>query len=188
MRKALLLAFALALTACDRNPHITASIKAMEYEALCGNSYTGRVISDDPEDADWRAETLTLGPVACTPSGIVMPLAVGEDRSRVWTLDDGVEGVEFRHAHILPDGSPDPVTGYGGYVQYGGGKHTLRFPADDTTKQIFRDNDLEASLANTWTLTLLPGDTLTYALSRPNRDFRAEFDVSEPLVAEPPAP
>ena len=186
MRKAVLLAGVFLLGACDRNPHITEQLKTLMFEELCGNSYAGRVVSGDPQDADWREQVLTLGPVECFGGTYTMPLAVGEDRSRVWTLIEGVEGIEFRHAHTLPDGSPDPVTGYGGYAMYptiaGTYRNTLRFPADATTREIFLANGLEASVDNVWSLTLEPGDTLTYALARPNRDFRAEFDLSEPIV------
>jgi len=76
-------------------------------QSLCGQSYQGQVISTDPQDEDWRKETLTLGPVTC-PDNLttVLPLAVGSDRSRVWTLrleEDG-EALDFRHAHTLKMG------------------------------------------------------------------------------------
>ena len=35
-------------------------------QSLCGGErYGGRVVSSDPEDADMRAEPLTMGPAAC---------------------------------------------------------------------------------------------------------------------------
>ena len=164
---------------------------------LCGRTVTGRVVSDQAVDAEWRGETLSLGPVACEVSAItadmppragdavmVMPLAVGEDASRVWTLRPHPDGVEFRHFHYEPDGSPSAVTSYGGVNLPGGTAAEQRFPADAATQAVFTENGIARSNPNIWTLRLdEEAGTLTYALARPAtesdpaRDFRAVFDL-----------
>ena len=166
---------------------------------LCGETLTGRVVSTQAVDADWRAKDLTLGPVGCTSDALapdmperdgdavmVLPLAVGEDRSRIWTLRYQPDGqdLEFRHYHYEPDGSPSPVTSYGGEALPGGTAAEQRFPADAATQANFTANGIARSNPNIWTLSLDPAaGTLTYALARPAtetdeaRDFRAVFEL-----------
>lgn len=152
-------------------------------QSLCGKTFEGQVTSTDAVDEDWRKEVLTLGPVTC-PNGdtTVLPLAVGADKSRVWTLklqDDG-QALDFRHAHTLKDGSPDPVTGYGGVATTENSTATRAvFPVDDYSKANFKENGLEASMTNTWFITIKPGEKMTYQLSRENRNFVAEFDLTQ---------
>ena len=174
---------ALAVAACSAQ---SAGAPLMEFQthlqSLCGKTFQGQVTSTDPVDENWRKETLTLGPVTC-PNGdtTVLPLAVGADRSRVWTLklqDEG-EALDFRHAHTLKDGSPDPVTGYGGVATNENSTATRAvFPVDDFSKANFKENGLEVSMTNTWSIMVNPGNTMTYKLERENRNFVAEFDLS----------
>ena len=152
--------------------------------SLCGQTFEGRVTSTDPQDEDWRKEVLTLGPVTCPDtSTTVLPLAVGADQSRVWTLrlqDDGA-ALDFRHAHTLKDGSPDPVTGYGGVATSKNSRATLAvFPVDETSKATFAQNGLEASMTNVWSIHVEPRESLTYTLSRESRNFVAKFDIKNP--------
>jgi len=133
------------------------------------------------QDENWRKETLTLGPVRCPDKlTTVLPLAVGADKSRVWTLQlqDGGTALDFRHAHTLKDGSPDPVTGYGG-VAISANSSPIRavFPVDDYSKKNFKDNGLEVSMTNVWSIDIDPGNTMTYSLNREGRNFVAEFDL-----------
>jgi hypothetical protein len=151
-------------------------------QSLCGKTFEGQVTSTDPQDEDWRKEVLTLGPVTC-PSGdtTVLPLAVGPDESRVWTLklQNAGQSLDFRHAHTLKDGSPDPVTGYGGIATANNSTATRAvFPVDEFSKANFAENDLLPSMTNTWSITVDPGKTMTYKLERENRNFVAEFDLT----------
>jgi hypothetical protein len=148
-------------------------------KALCGQSFTGAVVSDDPQDADWRSEVLTVGPISCTDSASVMPLAVGQDKSRLWTvsLADN-DRVKLSHAHTLKDGSPDPVTGYGGVAANAGTAARQEFPVDEYSVNLFLENGLEASVTNIWSLEIVPEKTLAYELNREGRHFRAVFDIS----------
>ena len=160
-------------------------------QSQCGKTLSGTVVSDQAVDADWIGQPLTLGPIDCTGEGvtpdmpavsgpsITMPLAVGEDRSRVWLLRPVEAGLEFRHFHYEPDGSPSAVTSYGG-VDPAPTATRLQIATDAATQANFRDNGIARSVPNIWTLAL-DGDTLTYALARPAtetdvaRDFRAAF-------------
>ena len=107
---------------------------------LCGMVVKGQVTSTDPQDEDWRKEVLTLGPISC-PNAVttVLPLAVGPDKSRVWTLtlQDKGQSLDFRHAHSLKDGSPDPVTGYGGVATADNSTATRAvFPVDEVSNSL----------------------------------------------------
>ena len=190
MHKGFLATVALGLAACaslPSEPPVTAEPVARHaffanIQSLCGKTYSGEVVSNDAVDAEWRASELVLGPVACEGDLVRMPLRVGEDSSRTWHLRRNAYGLAFHHEHVLKDGSPDPVSMYGGAATGDGTALRQSFPADEGSKIMFEDNGLEPSVANVWSLTLEPGETLTYALARPNRDFRAEFDLSEPIA------
>ena len=155
-----------------------------QLQSLCGQTYTGRVTSSDPQDENWRKEVLTLGPVSC-PNRLttILPLAVGADRSRVWTLtlQDERQALDFRHAHTLKDGSPDPVTNYGG-VATNETSTSLRavFPVDEYSKRIFAENGLDVSMTNIWSIEVVPEQSVTYQLTREGRLFVAEFDIAAP--------
>ena len=149
---------------------------------LCGMVVKGQVTSTDPQDEDWRKEVLTLGPISC-PNAVttVLPLAVGPDKSRVWTLtlQDKGQSLDFRHAHSLKDGSPDPVTGYGGVATADNSTATRAiFPVDEVSKAIFAENDLKPSMTNTWSISITPTRKMEYKLFREGRNFVAEFDLS----------
>lgn len=188
MRKKYLLRF-LALpillgfiTACAA-PSETMGVAISE---ICGQSFKGEVVSQDPQDADWRAETLIVGPVKCdVPDQVEMPLAVGANKSRTWFVTGRGETLELRHQHLLGDGSLDPVTNYGGTVKtkpsLNGQTWRAEFPADEITVDVFEANGLDVSITNVWALEITPGQTLKYELTRENRDFRAVFDLSNPL-------
>jgi hypothetical protein len=148
---------------------------------LCGNSYKGQVVSDDPQDADWRAVDLIVGPVDCASDDTVkMPLAVGQDTSRTWFLYPKNKTIEFRHQHLLKDGSVDPVSDYGGYAENlrkEDGAWLVEFPADAKTVDIFKKTGLDVSITNVWSMHYRPGAQFVYELNRENRHFRAEFDL-----------
>lgn len=154
--------------------------------SLCGQSFQGRVISEDEADADWRSETLTIHVRDCADDRVAIPLHVGDNRSRTWIISRTDTGLRLKHDHRHEDGSPDAVTMYGGDTQTPGTATQQAFPVDDYSKDLFRKEFLTASVDNVWTFTLEPGVSLTYALSRPNRDFRAEFDLTQ-TVETPPA-
>ena len=183
LSRPLLFIAVMSAAACSDSSEKTSLIEFQtNLHSLCGMVVKGQVTSTDPQDEDWRKEVLTLGPVSCpNASTTVLPLAVGSDKSRVWTLtlqDDG-QSLDFRHAHSLKDGSPDPVTGYGGVATNDNSTATRAvFPVDEISKTLFAENDLQASVTNTWSITITPGSKMEYKLSREGRNFVAEFDLS----------
>ena len=62
------------------------------------------------------------------------------------------------------------------------------FPADDFSKTMFDEEGIPDSRQNTWVVELKPKENLfAYQMSRPNRFFRIEFDLSAPVELPPPA-
>ncbi len=191
---------ALSLTACsmtigEDEPKASDFLKALS--PLCGQTYTGAVVSDDPQDEDWRQEVLTLGPIQCLQGDVIgMPLAVGADTSRTWFLKPADDKIEFRHQHLLKNGDVDPVSDYGGYsnefskttsetriddkVTQHKARWFVDFPADEKTITIFNNNGLEVSTTNIWSFEYNEDVQLSYELNRQGRHFRAEFDLTSP--------
>ena len=176
-------ALCVVVSACSANPEATSlSEFQSQLQSLCGKTFQGQVTSKDAVDENWRKSGLTLGPVSC-PDALttVLPLAVGTDKSRVWTLklDDEGQALDFRHAHTLKDGAPDPVTGYGGVATEENSTATLAvFPVDAISKAVFDANDLQPSMTNTWTISIEPAARMKYRLFRDGRNFVAEFDLT----------
>lgn len=172
------------LTACQSEPDLLPHTEfAANLVELCGQSFEGEVVSTDPEDADWRGKTLTVGPIDCTEVEVKMPLAVGEDQSREWRImptSVNNEFIKLTHIHTLKDGSPDPVSEYGGKTITDGTATRQEFPADEFSKTLFRENGLDASVGNVWALEITPDELLAYELNREGRHFRAEFNLSDP--------
>ncbi len=145
-------------------------------ESLCGGTFEGAVVSDDPEDESWRREALVLGPVICDSDKMAMPLAVGQDRSRVWVIKPKGDQLHFYHIHGH-DGVEDAVSRYGGLSVIKTGVQA-RFPADKFSQDLFRREGLEVSVTNVWRFDIAPGELLAYELNREGRHFRAEFDLT----------
>ncbi len=159
-------------------------------KTLCGQAFEGRVISTEEVDADWRKETLIMYVRDCDETGVKIPLHVGENRSRTWVIQWAETGkdLQLKHIHKHKDGTLDDVTWYGGDADAGTATSThVNFPVDEFSKTLFLENDLDVSVVNVWRVSLTPGETFTYALSRPNRDFRAEFDLTRPVQIPPPS-
>ncbi|MEO0784563.1 MAG: hypothetical protein AAFY10_02625 [Pseudomonadota bacterium] len=153
-------------------------------QELCGQSFAGEIVSTDEEDADWRAQLITVSVARCERDEIQMPLVVGEDTSRTWIISRVAEGgLELRHRHLHEDGTPDAISNYGGYSSaYMASGARQEFPASQDTKDLFDAQGIPVSKANTWAMEVRPGDSLlAYEMARPNRFFRIEFDTSLPL-------
>lgn len=181
---------ALSFAACSDAPSAPADPQDTFFanlSELCGQSYKGRVISDDEADADWRTEILTMHVRECSDTQIKIPLHVGENRSRTWIITQTETGLKLKHDHRHEDGSPDAVTFYGGNTATLGSATKQAFPVDQESIDLFLREGLDVSITNTWTLEIEPGATFTYGLFRESRDFRAAFDLSE-TVDNPPPP
>ncbi len=181
----------------------------------CGQAYEGRGMSDDPQDAAWAADVRTLPFRECSDDEIRVPLHVGENRSRTWILTyEGWPGicphfapgptqlngqevimmdaqcwnrsVTLKHDHRHEDGSEDVLTMYGGTGTNFSTPGRMEFPADPYSRDLFQRENIPASMQNTWSITVTE-TSFTYELSRPERYFAAEFDLTRPVEA-PPAP
>ncbi|MEE2525489.1 hypothetical protein V0U79_03860 [Hyphobacterium sp. HN65] len=174
------------LAACTPPPdEVQAATLFDALQAYCGQAFEGAVASEDPRDADWAGQTLTMHVRECSDNEIRIPLHVGEDRSRTWVVSRTEAGFRLKHDHRHEDGSEDVLT------QYGGDSSTVsdsrvEFPADPFSRDLFEREGIPASSENVW-LMQIEGESFTYGLDRPGRTFRAVFDLSTPVDA-PPAP
>ena len=61
------------------------------------------------------------------------------------------------------------------------------FPVDAESRTMFDREGRSVSNTNVWAMEIEPGRVFVYELSRPQRLFRVEFDLTRPVPA-PPAP
>jgi len=161
--------------------------------AHCGNAYAGRITANQPASTTpdpFEGKTLVMHVRGCDAptQEIRVPFHVGDDHSRTWVITRTADGLRLKHDHRHRDGSPDPVTMYGGDTADAGTAQRQAFPVDAESVAMFGREGLSASVTNTWAMELVPAKTFVYELSRPNgRLFRVEFDLTTP-VALPPAP
>lgn len=176
------------LSACSgTNNPAPESLYFERLSALCnGEAYAGSLVSTDAADADFQNADMRMGPATCDGNTIYIPFVVEDDRSRTWQITRTVDGVRLKHDHRHRDGTEDAVTQYGGDSNAVGSVSFQDFPADDETKALFVREDIEVSTQNTWRVEIEPGEIFTYQMSRPERMFRVEFDLSTPVEAPPP--
>lgn len=151
----------------------------------CGQAYEGRVVSTDEVDADFAKERLVMHVRECADSEIRVPFHVGEDRSRTWVITRTDAGLRLKHDHRHEDGSEDAVTQYGGDSSEVTSAYRVEFPVDEYSIRMFNQEDLLASVTNVWAVEATD-QTFAYELSRENRFFRVEFDLTQSVDAPPP--
>ena len=157
-------------------------------ETLCGQAFAGELSVYDPEsDAGWIGQPMQIHFRECSPNEIKVPLVVGDNRSRTWVITRSDHGLALKHDHRHEDGSEDVVTWYGGKTTDAGRTWRQAFAVDDYSKSLFFAEGLDVSAQNIWYMEVHPGKTFAYGLTRPNRHFRAEFDLTE-AIEPPPAP
>jgi hypothetical protein len=148
-------------------------------QTLCGQTHSGRLETGDPVlDADFAANPLTLGPVACEGARIEIPFAVGEDRSRTWIVTRTQDGLRLKHRHAHGDGE-DVLSQYGGDTIAVGSQARQEFPADAFSRDLFLREGRAPSVDNVWAIEITPGEAYVYELARPNRLVRVRFDLQE---------
>jgi len=187
MRRSLLcLALPVTVMACSAPDEAAPETDLFDQlTALCGQAYEGQVVSEDPRDADWASQTLTMHVRECSDTEIRIPLHVGEDRSRTWVITRQGDGLRLKHDHRHEDGSEDVLTQYGGDTVGPVSANRAEFPADAFSRNLFEHEGIPASMANVWSITLTD-TTFTYALDRPDRHFEAAFNVTQPVAPPPP--
>jgi|CXWL01.1.fsa_nt_gi hypothetical protein len=178
---------ALALSACATGAPVPESAFFTRLSTLCGQSFAGRVVSTDAVDAAIASETLVMHVRDCSADEIRIPFNVGDNRSRTWVITRTDTGLRLKHDHRHEDGSEDALTQYGGDTVDAGSALRQQFPADAFSKAMFTRNSSLAAVDNLWAMEIEPGVVFAYELSRPNRLFRVEFDLSRPVPTPPPS-
>lgn len=151
------------------------------FAQLCGKSFAGKLVAGDDSDAAFANADMQAHVTVCEASKIEIRFDVGEDRSRTWIISKLGDGLRLKHRHMLKDGNEDPVSQYGGDTIITGSMARQEFPADAYSKDMFTREGRSVSNANVWAFDIEPGRSFTYELSRPNRLFRVQFDVTKPL-------
>lgn len=143
--------------------------------ALDGQVFTGTTLHPTDPKHEMVGRPLVLRFQVVSADELRIPFSVGEDASRTWILKRTPEGLLFKHDHRLPDGSPDPVTNYGGLAVPGLMSGVQLFPADAGTVRM-----LPEARSNVWCLQLSPdGRTLLYSLERHQQPrYEARFQAA----------
>ena len=187
-RLALLAPLALLLAACTIVPR-SAGPQDLFWErlqTLCGRAYLGRVVTRDPGDSQLAAARLVIHVARCDPQAIRIAFHASEDRSRVWLIARTAGGLSLTHIHRGEDGREEVRSGYGGETVAPGTARRQAFPANARTRALFVREDIAAAATNIWSLEVVPGRMLAYAIDRRGRHLRIEFDLSRPV--RPPGP
>jgi hypothetical protein len=160
-----------------------------DLRALCGQAFDGVVAVDrgggDAPDP-FAGKVLRMHVRECTDQEIRVPFHVGDDRSRTWVFTRIPAGLRLKHDHRHEDGTHDVLTMYGGDTVDRGGPDGHRFPADAFSRDLFIRENRAVSVPNVWVVALIPGERYSYALTRPGRDLRVDFDLTRPVTAPPP--
>ncbi len=176
-----------ALAACPMDP-VPRDVFFERIQDICGQAFAGRLVSTDEVDAGFRDQPVVMHVRTCSDSEIRIPLHVGEDRSRTWVLTRTDDGLTLKHDHRHEDGSSDDITMYGGTVATEGTFNRQEFPADAYSRAMFEANGIGVSSQNVWAMEIDPeAAVFAYEMSRPERFFRIEFDLSV-SVPTPPDP
>lgn len=184
---AAVVALGLAAAACSQPQDAPAEVNPQDaffanLTALCGQRFEGRVTTDDPADADFRAQRLLMHVRDCSDQEIRIPFWVGEDRSRTWVITRTGTGLRLKHDHRDPDGTTHTLHWYGGDTASTGTAERQEFPVDAESIALFNANNASVSTTNVWAVEVRPGQNYVYELSRPNRLLRVEFDTTKPVT------
>lgn len=165
-------------------PRVTTQTQAQFFDAinkLCGNAYAGEVTVDTPQSDGFDGD-LIMHVRKCGEQRIEIPFHVGDDHSRTWILTQTGSGISLKHDHRQPDGNYDPLTMYGGHTQDKGYATAQTFPADAYSKELFIELGVPQSNTNVWQM-YVHDTTFTYRLIREGREFRVDFDLTQPVEA-----
>ncbi len=159
--------------------------------ARCGQSFTGKLVSDDELDTAMSGKDMRISITNCSETRIDIPFHIERekdvwDRSRTWVITRTNNGLRLKHDHRHEDGSEDKITQYGGDTSDTGSAELQHFPVDDESKILFTENGLTTSSTNIWSVGITD-DIYSYQMERVNRKFRVEFDLSKPVDTPPPA-
>ena len=188
--RSLLFSVSVLLVGCaetegDESAQSAADVFMSNIAAHCGNAYAGQLVYSDEVDAEIAAQALVMHVRSCTSDVLRIPFYVGDDRSRTWVITRTDGGLRLKHDHRHEDGEEDIITQYGGDSASVTPNRT-EFPVDQFSIDLFTREGLDQSTTNVWAVEI-DQTKFAYELSRENRFFRVEFDLSE-TVETPPAP
>jgi hypothetical protein len=149
-----------------------------ELRALCGQSFAGESIEAPAGDTLYTGRRMVMEVRECSEERVVIPVRVGEDRSRTWVVTRGENALSLTHIHRHDDGTEDDNSRYGGFTVTPGERWRQDFPADSFSVRM-----VPGRATQTWTLEIRPGHLLDYSLHRTATDlrYRFRFDLSRPL-------
>ncbi|GGD64773.1 hypothetical protein [Lacimicrobium alkaliphilum] len=153
--------------------------------AHCGKAYAGKVTVDTPAQPGFEGP-LIMHVRKCEAHQLQIPFHVGNDHSRTWILTKTGSGISLKHDHRNADGSHDTSTMYGGHTTDAGWDNVQSFPVDQYSRELFVSQGIPQSNTNIWQMYIYP-ERFTYRLIREGREFRVDFDLTQP-VALPPVP
>lgn len=145
----------------------------------CGKAYKGNVVLDT-EPSEAFSNPLVMHIRKCEPNQLQIPFHVGEDASRTWIITKTGSGLSLKHDHRQSNGEYDALTMYGGHTTDAGFDHMQSFPADQYSKELFIREGIPQSIGNTWQMFVYP-NKFTYRLIRQGREFRVDFDLTNPV-------
>lgn len=154
--------------------------------SLCGKAFSGTVTVDNDPGDSFANKKLVMHVRRCNETQLQISFHVGDDASRTWVITKTGSGLSLKHDHRHSDGTEDSLSQYGGHTVDAGWPQVQSFPADQFSKELFVDNAIPQSIGNTWQMYIYP-DRFTYRLIRQGREFRVDFDLTEP-VDTPPTP
>ncbi len=188
MKRFLQLAPLFLLSACAviPRPADPQSLFWRDLQALCGRAYPGRVTTTEPGDRQLAAARLVLHVFRCEPNAVRIAFHASQDASRVWLVGRTAGGLSLTHIHRNENGTEEARSGYGGDTRSPGSARRQLFPANAPTRALFRREDIAEAASNVWSLELVPGEMLAYAIDREGRHLRIEFDLRRPV--RPPGP
>jgi hypothetical protein len=129
---------------------------------LCGQKFTGAAIFPTTAEDPFFGKVLKAKISSCSATEIRIPFQVGEDSSRTWILTKTKQGLQLKHDHRHPDGTPDTQTNYGGMANQNGNAYMQYFEADTETAKL-----IPAAATNVWKIHLSEdAQSLTYYLER----------------------
>lgn len=159
-----------------------------ELNSLCGRAFQGELtVYDEASDGGWIGQPMTIHARECQDAEIRVSLNVGPNRSRTWVFQRQADALVLKHDHRHEDGSEDVLTWYGGKTRDQGRATRQAFVVDGYSQALFYAQGLHVSASNIWYVEIEPGQRFAYGLTRPNRHFRAEFDLTKSIDL-PPAP
>lgn len=143
----------------------------------CDDTYAGESTyptnppHDGLENVELRATIST-----CTSEKVHISLQTGDDGSHTIVISRVDEGLQMRHEHRQPDGTPMDITDYGGLANDQGTSTRQYFEAGESAIDMIPDAE-----SNVWIIDLgIDDEILVYSLEKQQETvFRAELEKTD---------